>query len=395
MAEVHYYVDTTVTGPGSGTVGDPYKSISTALPACNSASDTYVIHCTGGDDLLEVPLSAPPNTASVKIIGEWAGFNLNDAVYRIKRTGANDFGILAFGRAGLTISFERILFENGPTQVAAVGGSIFVTSNGTLELINCGGVFHSAADSSVYFYALRCFNATAALRAINSTFMWGSLAGGTFNSSTRLCISNPECVDTVISNCIFHPGANASPGSIIAGTSNNAPIPDYTNCIVTGSIAGGSNSSSIRTGTQNSATTGGAVVSREIQETFWVSPTTGDFTPSDLLVGHPALVDSGEDYSATSGTSLDINGNDRNDPAAGAGWDIGPYEWGFVGGPYPGEHTVTNTDNASDPNCIYFEQGVKIGDTFSFKETTEINGWGVGIDADGYPIIDSGGAAGY
>jgi hypothetical protein len=62
--------------------------------------------------------------------------------------------------------------------------------------------------------------------------------------------------------------------------------------------------------------------------------------------------------------------------------------------PYLGEHTVTNVDNATDPNCIYFEQGVDIGDTFSFKETTEINGWGVSIDADGYPIIDSGGAEG-
>jgi hypothetical protein len=62
--------------------------------------------------------------------------------------------------------------------------------------------------------------------------------------------------------------------------------------------------------------------------------------------------------------------------------------------PYPGVHTVTNVDNVLDPNCIYFGQGVKIGDTFSFKETTEINGWSVSIDTDGYPIIDSGGAEG-
>jgi hypothetical protein len=62
--------------------------------------------------------------------------------------------------------------------------------------------------------------------------------------------------------------------------------------------------------------------------------------------------------------------------------------------PYPGVHTVTNVDNVLDPNCIYFGQGVKIGDTFSFKETSEINGWSVSIDTDGYPIIDSGGAEG-
>ena len=54
---------------------------------------------------------------------------------------------------------------------------------------------------------------------------------------------------------------------------------------------------------------------------------------------------------------------------------VATYSGGPV--PYPGRHTVTNLDNVLDPNCIYFEQGVKIGDTFSFKETTEINGWGV------------------
>jgi hypothetical protein len=62
--------------------------------------------------------------------------------------------------------------------------------------------------------------------------------------------------------------------------------------------------------------------------------------------------------------------------------------------PYPGEHIVTNLDNVLDPNCIYFEQGIDIGDTFSFKETSEINGWGVSIDTDGYPIIDSQGGTG-
>ena len=68
--------------------------------------------------------------------------------------------------------------------------------------------------------------------------------------------------------------------------------------------------------------------------------------------------------------------------------------YGLLDSPYSGLHTVTNLDNVADPNCIYFEQGVKIGDTFSFKETSEINGWGVSIDADGYPIIDSQGGAG-
>ena len=62
--------------------------------------------------------------------------------------------------------------------------------------------------------------------------------------------------------------------------------------------------------------------------------------------------------------------------------------------PHNGLHEVTDTSQANDPNCIYFDQNVQIGDQFSYKQQTETNGWGVDIDAQGYPIVDSGGATG-
>ena len=59
-------------------------------------------------------------------------------------------------------------------------------------------------------------------------------------------------------------------------------------------------------------------------------------------------MDNGLDYSANV-SSLDINGNDRNDPAAGAGWDIGPYEWGFsVGIPDPLLTNISVSDVTGD-----------------------------------------------
>jgi len=107
------------------------------------------------------------------------------------------------------------------------------------------------------------------------------------------------------------------------------------------------------------------------------------------------LVDTGDDASAYVGSSLDVKGNDRNAPAAGAAWDIGPYEWGFAAStPHPGIHEVQDLTHANDPNNIYFGQSVQIGDQFSYKETTETNGWGVDIDALGYPIIDPSGGGG-
>jgi hypothetical protein len=68
----------------------------------------------------------------------------------------------------------------------------------------------------------------------------------------------------------------------------------------------------------------------------------------------------------------------------------------ITGTVHTGPHPVTDTSQAADPNCIYFGQApaIQIGDQFSFKETTETNGWGVSIDAQGYPIIDSGGQVG-
>jgi hypothetical protein len=78
-------------------------------------------------------------------------------------------------------------------------------------------------------------------------------------------------------------------------------------------------------------------------------------------------------------------------------------EWDSAPPPYTGLHEVTNIDNAGNANCIYFGQTgtppgsqdpIKIGDKFSFKETSEINGWGVAIDDDGFPIIDSSGGVG-
>jgi hypothetical protein len=64
--------------------------------------------------------------------------------------------------------------------------------------------------------------------------------------------------------------------------------------------------------------------------------------------------------------------------------------------PHSGSHTVDDISQANDPNCIYFGQvpAIQNGDQFSFKETTETNGWGVDIDGQGYPVIDSGGATG-
>jgi len=64
--------------------------------------------------------------------------------------------------------------------------------------------------------------------------------------------------------------------------------------------------------------------------------------------------------------------------------------------PYPGLHEVTNIDNVGNPQCIYFGQtpAIVIGDEFSFKETTEINGWGVDIDDDGFPVITADNIAG-
>jgi hypothetical protein len=75
-------------------------------------------------------------------------------------------------------------------------------------------------------------------------------------------------------------------------------------------------------------------------------------------------------------------------------------DWVKTGGgtpvqpPHTGSHTVQDTTNANDPNNIYYQQGVNVGDTFSFKETTETNGWAVSIDALGYPIIDPEGGSG-
>ena len=70
-------------------------------------------------------------------------------------------------------------------------------------------------------------------------------------------------------------------------------------------------------------------------------------------------------------------------------WDWFAAEYNISSAPYPGLHEVTNIDNASNAQCIYFGQApaIEIGDKFSFKETSEINGWGVAIDADGFPII--------
>jgi hypothetical protein len=71
--------------------------------------------------------------------------------------------------------------------------------------------------------------------------------------------------------------------------------------------------------------------------------------------------------------------------------------WGELAPPpHTGSHPVTDISQAADPNCIYYGQvpAIQIGNKISYKTLTETNGWGVSIDAQGYPIIDSGGQVG-
>jgi len=398
-----FYVDTTAPTDGDGLSWETaWNAIRPHFNDTDLGAGDHTINCRGGIDEGAAIMGLPSLPSSITIRGNWSGFDLTEDCYRIRSTAMTAFNFN--GVQGKTLIFDRLIVDIVDTATA--GGTVGAVrhTSSRLEVYNSAIIGAGTVTTGQIVAALYSLNnaGVTTLVAYNSIFALGSYPTGLSSNSRALYVQNEVVAD--VANCIASIGVNASATYAIGGTNNNSPTPNYYNCVCIGGAVQCTATNCVATLFFNAGNTNSLIRTKAEIEAYYVDAPNGNFTPANpgTWEGPVDLVDKGLDRSAEIGSSLDIRGNDRNSPGAGAAWDIGPYEWGFDQ-PYDGLHEVTNIDNAGNDQCIYFGQTgtppgsqdpIKIGDKFSFKETTETNGWGVAIDADGFPIITSDGGVG-
>jgi len=411
MADHTRYVDVAVSGGlGDGTSWEnAWSSLYNNWDEAMSLGGSVDVYCRGGADPWPEAKYFSGVTSYLRVIGDWDGFDFSDTGFTIQGTSTTDLALLILNPTAFEIEprvdvsavlrLEKLKMETSPLCVAPHASRIIRTqwNNAGLELDGVGITLNSASPDTAGLYVINQVASTAnTLSIYNSTFRYGQYP--TPSTASRLLFrsaSGPATTEIANSTFYANPQVLADDSPIVGGP-NNGPEMTVRNCIIAGHITGGLIDNCVYHEASNA---GPREDSQQVpiadQRQWWVDSEGGDFSPVDLESGPIELVDTGDDASAYVGSSLDVKGNDRNAPAAGAAWDIGPYEWGFAAStPHPGIHEVQDLTHANDPNNIYFGQSVQEGDQFSFKETTEANGWAVSIDALGYPIIDPAGGSG-
>jgi hypothetical protein len=344
MADHVRYVDLNVVGgAGDGTSwedawSDLYDVWDTGI---RTLAGDVEVYCRGGVQLWPGPKDISGAATKITIIGDWAGFNFNDDGFLILGTHLTDLTLFALNPNGvpLTLRFENTKIETGRDVAGGVSDNTFRMqwAMATLELVNSGFTFNSKADAATANYGIHQYSSNdSTVNLYNSILRYGDYQNP--SGATRVWTTSSGHNAPSVSNCIFHAGPSSGAQSqyIISATNNAAP-PTIKNSIVAGVTIGANWQNCVYHSLVNSGTPVDCIqVDKSVQDTWWVDADGGDFTPVDLVTGPADLVDTGIDTSAETGSSLDINGNDRNDPAAGAGWDIGPYEWGFAAEPPTG-----------------------------------------------------------
>jgi hypothetical protein len=421
MAQLTRYIDASLPSNGDGLSWETaWNSFTACWGSCDTADD-YTIYLRGGTD--NVPPAGDTNyddatgwtnTLSATFIGDWTSLDVFDQnCYRWRgdpdSTWAYSFFVI--GQSGCAFTFKNFVVETYPTKPTANAQAVFKAYKGgalgqQVTLDGCAfiarGTLQGAAGGAFMAQVFANVVAQNCVFVARPTTLASNVTNVLINHEQGASIRIANCIaDSVLDN-----GSPAVMSNFGAYSANrDRTTLQVTNCI---SVRRGDRDFAYINEVRNCAggneffncpnVSDNVTIANEADRlALFVDAANGNFSPANPGNGQGPfdLVDNGRDSSVETGVSTDYYGNDRNDPAAGAAWDIGPYEWGFDS-PYPGLHEVTNIDNASDPNCIYNGQSpaIKIGDTFSYKQESEINGWGVAIDADGFPIIDAGGESG-
>ena len=382
-----FYVDTTAPTDGDGLSWETaWQSVRPHLNDADLGAGDHIINCRGGVDTFGTFYNFPASVTTLTLRGNWGGFDIYEDCYRIR---GERFPVWQAGGAGKTVRFENIVMESSLSSNNSTDEGVLNVVSGRVEIINSAIIGHCDIAPSSIARIVAIVSGNASAKIYNSIVTYGITPQAGNSNSKGAALgpwNNPD-----VANCIFSTGNYSGVTIAVTGDINDPTTINLYNCVIIGNAVNGTVTNCAVAGLSNATNVNSIIRTKEQMEAYYFDAPNGNFTPADVIDGPVDLVDQGLDRSTEIGSSLDIQGNDRNDPAAGTAWDLGLYEWGFafVQQPYPGLHTVTNIDNASNPQCIYFGQTptIEIGDTFSFKETTETNGWGVAIDADGFPII--------
>ena len=279
---VTQYLDTTAPGGGNGSEGSPWNSIQTAWPLL--PSDDVTLICTGGDDTVTtlLLLNQTPAT-SLTIVGNWSGYNLFEPCYRIKSARFEVFGSYAEGKS---LTFKRLLIENGLSVVPPAGASMVNTSPYDFRMEECGFLYSSAGGSTVYTYGVRD-TGTRSFYMRNCVLMAHQFDELPINGNTALVNLGANVSQAIISGCVFHDRGLGIP-TLASGSNTQNTYPEFTNCVSVKGFGYCTVKNSVYNSTFNATLVDSRQVSSELQDTFWVDPLNGDFTPvtippNDLL----------------------------------------------------------------------------------------------------------------